>query len=67
MPNMSVDKCVDLCTEKEYPLAALTGTPCHCSFHTTQFPLHKREEEQLCVQKCSAKELESCGTPATSW
>ncbi|XP_047418562.1 WSC domain-containing protein 2 isoform X1 [Sciurus carolinensis] len=63
MPNMSVDKCVDLCTEKEYPLAALAGTACHCGFPTTRFPLHDREEEQLCARKCSAEELESCGTP----
>ncbi|GAB5579126.1 WSC domain-containing protein 2 isoform X1 [Panthera pardus] len=63
MPNMSVDKCVDLCTEKEYPLAALAGTACHCGFPTTRFPLHEREDEQLCAQKCSAEEFESCGTP----
>ncbi|KAM9056308.1 sialate:O-sulfotransferase 2 isoform 1-T1 [Megaptera novaeangliae] len=62
MPNMSVDKCVDLCTEKEYPLAALAGTACHCGFPTTRFPLHEREDEQLCAQKCSAEEFESCGT-----
>ncbi|XP_036210032.1 WSC domain-containing protein 2 isoform X3 [Myotis myotis] len=64
MPNMSVDKCVDLCTEKEYPLAALAGTSCHCGFPTTRFPLHEREDEQLCAQKCSAEEFESCGTPS---
>ncbi|ELK03914.1 WSC domain-containing protein 2 [Pteropus alecto] len=63
MLNMSVDKCVDLCTEKEYPLAALAGTACHCGFPTTRFPLHEREDEQLCAQKCSAEEFESCGTP----
>ncbi|XP_053444880.1 WSC domain-containing protein 2 isoform X3 [Nycticebus coucang] len=64
MLNMSVDKCVDLCTEKEYPLAALAGTACHCGFPTTRFPLHDREDEQLCAQKCSAEEFESCGTPS---
>lgn len=64
MPNMSVDRCVDLCTEKEYPLAALAGTACHCGFPTTRFPLHEREDEQLCAQKCSAEEFESCGTPS---
>ncbi|XP_027779197.2 sialate:O-sulfotransferase 2 [Marmota flaviventris] len=63
MPNMSVDKCVDLCTEKEFPLAALAGTACHCGFPTTRFPLHEREDERLCAQKCSAEELESCGSP----
>ncbi|ELW63827.1 WSC domain-containing protein 2 [Tupaia chinensis] len=61
MPNMSVDKCVDLCTEKEYPLASHA---CHCGFPTTLFPLHEREDEQLCAQKCSAEEFESCGTPS---
>ncbi|XP_029427244.1 WSC domain-containing protein 2 [Rhinatrema bivittatum] len=61
MLNMSVDKCVDLCTEKEYPLAALAGASCHCGFPTTYFTLHEREDEQLCSQKCSGEEFESCG------
>ncbi|XP_030075750.1 sialate:O-sulfotransferase 2 [Microcaecilia unicolor] len=61
MLNMSVDKCVDLCTEKEYPLAALAGTFCHCGFPTTYFTLHEREDEQLCAQKCSSEDFESCG------
>jgi hypothetical protein len=52
-----------LCPQ-EYPLAALAGTACHCGFPTTQFPLHEREDEQLCAQKCSAEEFESCGTPS---
>ncbi|XP_010602292.1 WSC domain-containing protein 2 [Fukomys damarensis] len=64
MPNMSVDQCVDFCTEKEYPLAALAGTACHCGFPTRRFPLHEREDEQFCAQKCSAEEFESCGTPS---
>ncbi|KAE8635321.1 hypothetical protein XENTR_v10002581 [Xenopus tropicalis] len=62
MKNMSVDKCVDLCTEKEYPLAVLGGTVCHCAFPTTYFTLHEREDEQLCSQKCIGEEFESCGT-----
>ncbi|NXM73614.1 WSCD2 protein, partial [Serilophus lunatus] len=62
MLNMSVDKCVDFCTEKEYPLSALAGTSCHCGFPTTLFPLHEREDEQLCAQKCAGEEFESCGT-----
>lgn len=47
---------------QEYPLAALAGTACHCGFPTMRFPLHEREDEQLCAQKCSAEEFESCGT-----
>ncbi|XP_053136371.1 WSC domain-containing protein 2 isoform X2 [Hemicordylus capensis] len=62
MKNMSVDRCVDFCTGKEYPLAALAGTACHCGFPTTLFTLHEREDEQLCAQKCSGEEFESCGT-----
>ncbi|NXX94697.1 WSCD2 protein, partial [Centropus bengalensis] len=62
MLNMSVDKCVDFCTEKEFPLAALAGTTCHCGFPTTLFTLHEREDEQLCAQKCAGEEFESCGT-----
>ncbi|XP_068509781.1 sialate:O-sulfotransferase 2 isoform X1 [Anas acuta] len=63
MPNMSVDKCVDFCTEKEYPLSALAGTACLCGFPTTLFTLHEREDEQLCAQRCPGEEFESCGTP----
>ncbi|NXV25634.1 WSCD2 protein, partial [Rissa tridactyla] len=62
MLNMSVDKCVDFCTEKEYPLSALAGTACRCGFPTTLFTLHEREDEQLCAQKCAGEEFESCGT-----
>ncbi|NWI93818.1 WSCD2 protein, partial [Pitta sordida] len=62
MLNMSVDKCVDFCTEKEYPLSALAGTSCRCGFPTTLFPLHEREDEQLCAHKCAGEEFESCGT-----
>ncbi|NXE70022.1 WSCD2 protein, partial [Calcarius ornatus] len=62
MLNMSVDKCVDFCTEKEFPLAALAGTMCHCGFPSTLFPLHEREDEQLCAHKCAAEEFESCGS-----
>ncbi|KAM9371725.1 sialate:O-sulfotransferase 2 [Phaethornis superciliosus] len=63
MLNMSVDKCVDFCTEKEYPLSALAGTSCLCGFPTTLFTLHEREDEQLCAQKCPGEEFESCGSP----
>ncbi|XP_023793147.1 WSC domain-containing protein 2 [Cyanistes caeruleus] len=62
MLNMSVDKCVDFCTEKEFPLAALAGTTCRCGFPSTLFPLHEREDEQLCAHKCAAEEFESCGS-----
>ncbi|XP_008115546.2 sialate:O-sulfotransferase 2 isoform X1 [Anolis carolinensis] len=62
MKNMSVDRCVDFCTSKEFPLAALAGESCHCGFPTTLFTLHEREDEQLCAQKCSGEEFESCGT-----
>ncbi|XP_062445783.1 sialate:O-sulfotransferase 2 [Rhea pennata] len=62
MLNMSVDKCVDFCTEKEYPLSALAGTSCHCGFPTRLFTLHEREDEQLCAQRCAGEEYESCGT-----
>ncbi|NWY04019.1 WSCD2 protein, partial [Nothoprocta ornata] len=62
MRNMSVDKCVDFCTEKEFPLSALAGTACRCGFPTRLFTLHEREDEQLCAQRCAGDELESCGT-----
>ncbi|XP_043924352.1 WSC domain-containing protein 2 isoform X2 [Protopterus annectens] len=61
MWNMSVERCVDFCTEKEFSLAVLAGTICHCGFPTTHFMLHEREDEQLCAQRCIGEEYESCG------
>ncbi|KAG2471257.1 WSC domain-containing protein 2 [Polypterus senegalus] len=61
MTNMSVDKCVDFCTEKEYSLAVLAGQNCNCGFPSVHFTLHEREDEQLCMHRCSGEEFESCG------
>ncbi|XP_020863702.1 sialate:O-sulfotransferase 2 [Phascolarctos cinereus] len=63
MLNMSVDKCVDLCTEKVIPpWQPWGGKACHCGFPNTRFRLHDQEDEQLCAQKCGGEEYESCGT-----
>ncbi|XP_072921420.1 sialate:O-sulfotransferase 2-like isoform X1 [Hemitrygon akajei] len=61
LPNMSVDKCVDYCTEKDYTLAVLGGETCHCGFPTMHFTLHDPEDEHLCTQKCTSEEYEHCG------
>lgn len=59
--NMSVDKCVDMCTEREKTLAVLAGDRCHCGFPTPLFALHDLEEEDLCLHHCQGEEFESCG------
>ncbi|KAK7934123.1 hypothetical protein WMY93_005019 [Mugilogobius chulae] len=59
--NMSVDKCVDMCTEREKTLAVLAGDRCHCGFPTSLFPLHDIEEDDLCLHRCQGEEFESCG------
>ncbi|XP_077457595.1 sialate:O-sulfotransferase 2 [Stigmatopora argus] len=59
--NMSVDKCVDACTEKEQSLAVLAGDRCHCGFPTPFFSLHEPEEEDMCLHRCPGEEFESCG------
>ncbi|XP_066510432.1 sialate:O-sulfotransferase 2 isoform X1 [Hoplias malabaricus] len=59
--NMSVDKCVDMCTEKEFSLAVLSGDKCYCGFPTTLFTLHEPEEEELCLHRCAGEDFESCG------
>ncbi|TRY71302.1 hypothetical protein DNTS_002245 [Danionella cerebrum] len=59
--NMSVDKCVDMCTEKEFSLAALAGEKCHCGFPTRLFTLHEHEDEEMCVRRCAGEDFESCG------
>ncbi|RVE68260.1 hypothetical protein OJAV_G00089480 [Oryzias javanicus] len=59
--NMSVDKCVDMCTEREKSLAVLAGDRCHCGFPTPQFSLHDLEDEEMCLHRCPGEEFESCG------
>ncbi|MGH0149504.1 UNVERIFIED_CONTAM: hypothetical protein FKN15_035001 [Acipenser sinensis] len=66
--KMTVFRCQDNCAEslqsafpQEYSLAVLAGQICHCGFPTLRFPLHEREDEQLCSQRCSGEEFESCG------
>ncbi|KAM4616485.1 sialate:O-sulfotransferase 2 [Polymixia lowei] len=59
--NMSVDKCVDMCTEKEQSLAVLAGDRCHCGFPTPHFSLHELEDEDMCLHRCHGEEFESCG------
>uniref|UniRef100_A0A3P8VWJ9 WSC domain containing 2 n=1 Tax=Cynoglossus semilaevis TaxID=244447 RepID=A0A3P8VWJ9_CYNSE len=59
--NMSVDKCVDICTEREKSLAVLAGDWCHCGFPTPFFSLHELEDEDMCLHRCQGEEFESCG------
>ncbi|XP_061585126.1 sialate:O-sulfotransferase 2 [Cololabis saira] len=59
--NMSVDKCVDMCTEREKSLAVLGGERCHCGFPTLLFSLHEPEDEGMCLSHCPGEEFESCG------
>ncbi|KAK2837270.1 hypothetical protein Q5P01_014482 [Channa striata] len=59
--NMSVDKCVDMCTEREKSLAVLAGDRCHCGFPTPLFSLHELENEDMCLHPCHGEEFESCG------
>ncbi|XP_034004541.1 WSC domain-containing protein 2 isoform X2 [Trematomus bernacchii] len=59
--NMSVDKCVDMCTEREKTLAVLGGALCHCGFPTSLFSLHEPEDESLCLHHCLGEEFETCG------
>ncbi|XP_061527597.1 sialate:O-sulfotransferase 2 [Phycodurus eques] len=59
--NMSVDKCVDTCTEEEKSLAVLAGDRCRCGFPTPLFSLHEPEDEAMCLHRCLGEEFESCG------
>ncbi|XP_075882109.1 sialate:O-sulfotransferase 2 [Nelusetta ayraudi] len=59
--NMSVDRCVDVCTQQEQTLAALAGERCHCGLATPMFPLRDMENEDKCLERCAGEEYESCG------
>ncbi|XP_068166147.1 sialate:O-sulfotransferase 2-like [Antennarius striatus] len=59
--NMSVDKCVVMCTEKDQSLAVLAGDHCHCGFPTHLFSLHELQNEDMCLPHCPGGEFERCG------
>ncbi|XP_068617178.1 sialate:O-sulfotransferase 2-like [Brachionichthys hirsutus] len=59
--NMTVAKCVDMCTEKEKSLAVLAGDLCHCGFPTRLFFLHELQIEDMCLPHCPGGGFESCG------
>ncbi|XP_047670499.1 WSC domain-containing protein 2-like [Tachysurus fulvidraco] len=58
--NCTISDCKTL-QRIEFSLAALAGIKCHCGFPTTLFNLHEPEEEDLCLNRCVAKDFESCG------
>ncbi|XP_054857655.1 WSC domain-containing protein 1 [Eublepharis macularius] len=46
--NLTVEMCSEFCSKKEFPLAVIRGSHCHCGFPTIQFPLHNSSDRSLC-------------------
>uniref|UniRef100_A0A4W4GC45 WSC domain-containing protein n=1 Tax=Electrophorus electricus TaxID=8005 RepID=A0A4W4GC45_ELEEL len=47
-PNLTSQTCIEACTEKEFPLAMLSGLGCFCGYATPNFPLHEPLDEEHC-------------------
>lgn len=46
--NLTVEMCSEFCSQKEFSLAVIRGTQCHCGFPTVQFPLHNGTDRSVC-------------------
>ncbi|XP_076832916.1 WSC domain containing 1a [Brachyhypopomus gauderio] len=47
-PNLTSQTCIEACTEKEFPLAMLTGLGCFCGYATPCFSLSDPVDEEHC-------------------
>uniref|UniRef100_H9G3P6 WSC domain-containing protein n=1 Tax=Anolis carolinensis TaxID=28377 RepID=H9G3P6_ANOCA len=47
--NLTVEMCSGFCSKKEFPLAVLRGSRCHCGFPTIHFPLRNNSDKSLCI------------------
>nr|XP_060612931.1 sialate:O-sulfotransferase 1 [Anolis sagrei ordinatus] len=47
--NLTVEMCSGFCSKKEFPLAVLRGSQCHCGFPTIHFPLRNNSDKSLCI------------------
>ncbi|XP_051847444.1 WSC domain-containing protein 1 [Antechinus flavipes] len=47
-PNLTVEMCSQLCSNKEFPLAVIRGPECFCGFPTPRFSLHDAVDSSLC-------------------
>ncbi|XP_058853876.1 sialate:O-sulfotransferase 1-like [Acipenser ruthenus] len=46
--NLTWESCIDLCNDKELPLAVLGRPGCYCGYTSTHFTLHEKADEQHC-------------------
>ncbi|XP_048468622.1 WSC domain-containing protein 1 isoform X2 [Rhincodon typus] len=60
-PNLTVAKCTEFCTKKEFPLVVIRRTECYCGFATTDFTLHDIANDQLCGKLSSDTTTEFLG------
>ncbi|XP_030633732.1 WSC domain containing 1a [Chanos chanos] len=49
-PNLTSQSCIEICMDKEFPLAMLRSPDCFCGFATSRFTLHEPVEEESCGQ-----------------
>ncbi|XP_078082066.1 WSC domain containing 1a [Mustelus asterias] len=61
LSNMTVAKCTEFCTKKEFPLVVIRRTECYCGFATTDFTLHDIAKDQLCGKLSSDTTIEFLG------
>ncbi|MGH0179191.1 UNVERIFIED_CONTAM: hypothetical protein FKN15_001116 [Acipenser sinensis] len=57
--NLTWESCIDLCNDKELPLAVLGRPGCYCGYTSTHFTLHEKAGEQHCGGTANTSDVAS--------
>nr|XP_006138625.1 WSC domain-containing protein 1 [Pelodiscus sinensis] len=49
--NLTVEKCSEFCSKKEFPLAVIGGPECYCGYPTMHFTLHDSVDRLFCSRQ----------------
>ncbi|XP_041097287.1 LOW QUALITY PROTEIN: WSC domain-containing protein 1 [Polyodon spathula] len=55
--NLTSESCIELCSDKELPLAVLRRPECYCGYTSTHFTLHEKADEQRCGGVTNASDV----------
>uniref|UniRef100_A0A1A8KUD2 WSC domain containing 1 n=1 Tax=Nothobranchius kuhntae TaxID=321403 RepID=A0A1A8KUD2_NOTKU len=50
-PNLTMQSCIETCTDKELPLAVFRKPHCFCTQTSSLFSVSQAEDKQLCVER----------------
>ncbi|XP_030010722.1 WSC domain-containing protein 1-like [Sphaeramia orbicularis] len=63
-PNLTVQSCIETCTDKELPLAVFSRPQCFCTWTSSLFSLNQQTDNQQCEEKTSLNHSSSSTAPA---